>query len=1767
MSGRWYSKFLAGVGTSLILFSMVGTSAMAASLPGNAALPVRILTELPGLNSNQALNDIPDNINSNTIRVSVGSDGSQGNSTSRFVGGGGYDSGNGNYISDDGNLIVFVSYATNLVAGDTNGFGDIFLRDQSTQETQRISMGINNAQSDYSSYSPSISSGGRFIVFESGASNLVPNDTQMCNTWLGSINCPDIFVFDRVTETMSLVSKSSLGQQGNAYSYSPNISADGRYVVFASDAGNLVPNDTNYCARSGIPNCPDIFVHDMQTGETKRVSIASDGSQSNDQSFNPSISGDGRFISYISFASNLVTGDTNNSEDTFVYDQQTGQTIRVSIASDGSQAEIGGYGLISSSGRYVLFVSGANNLTGQQSKTCIFVRDLETQITSLINIPCASNGSFNPLKISSDGQTILFSSSESNVIPNDTNGKYDVFSYNRTTDRVNLISISSDGLQSNGDSMYGSMSNNGRYIAFESDATNLVVNDTNGSADIFVHESQAVSEGAVFEERFDNDLSQWNLFGISPPFIDTTFGNPIPSYQNGGNGANNGALTKAVFTPIPGMIFKVDIQISAFALENGFVFGLSRTFNPTPSSQDLRVFLYIDGPRSRIEVADCGLIYPSDFSFNHFKFIVRDDYRLDIYTGESETFNCTSSFSVSEFVNKPLLIAGRQGHMDNVLVYAPTTPVTYSISGHVTDDSSNAIAAVAISDGSGHATFTNNNGDYILSGLPAGNYLLAPSKAGLFFTPTNRLVTIAQSDVTQQNFTGMAINCSNATATQPILLVTGWPGSMNKTLANDDNLNLLYSSLQSKHYLEGCNLFYAEGTDPSKKQDENAKIIQDDLCQASQTVQLIYPNWTGSFDIIGHSYGGLRARAYLENPNLYEKCTINDQKPRVRNLITLGTPHDGDSPDLPLSFLIGLNAIVHFSDNTPAIVEMFSGLRIEYNLTHSQPENVNYYLIAGDSRTQTVPLPLSILSSLFPGYILYPSDMAVHEYSGHALGLPPLQYPRITLISTDDVHGRSSEWIVTGLNQMTSYINSSSTFNNSIWPIINGSYSGTISNSTTASKDQSGVTDSIEHWVAQQSDATSTTDLAQMDITSGVLSGSQSVAGSFEITGSSDTSILFVWDAGNVNLDLIDPTGSIIPQDSNYASFDGGFGWITIYHLPNPQVGTWIYVISGQALVNPAIYRLAAIPATPITVVGSLPSWLPNNSPVVITANVAYDGTTPVTGGTVSATIQRPDSTSESIELLDDGNHQDGAANDGLFGASYTNTSLGGIFGVLFTATGSYNSESYTRTATANFAIAPASASVGTNYTDQGIDDNSDGVYEWLELSTPVVITQAGKYMVSAELYAGSVFIGQTFTESTLDAGIQGIPLRFAGKDIFDNKVDGPYTLRNLMLFDENYATVLIQAGDNVYTTGAYQYLQFATKPFISGNTGVAGVTLSYTDGTVKTATSASDGSYSFNVSYDWSGAVTPSRVGYKFFPASRTYNNIQADQTGQNFASIRIRDDYDGDGKTDPAKFISSAGAVWWLKSSTGLWDGKWLGSDSFTYAGASDYDGDGKTDPAKFYPATGTVWWVKSSTGTLDGQWLGPDTFTYITGSDFDGDGRSDPAKFYPATGTVWWVKSSTGILDGQWLGPDTFTYITGSDFDGDGKTDPAKFYPASGTVWWVKSTTHTIDGMWLGPDTFTYVPASDFDGDGKTDPAKFYPATGTVWWVKSTTHTLDGAWLGPGTFTYVAGCDFDGDGKTDPTKYVASTHILSWLKSTTGTWSSVSLGTGTYTLALGK
>jgi Tol biopolymer transport system component len=239
------------------------------------------------------------------------------------------------------------------------------------------------------------------------------------------------------------VSVSSSGEQTNYdsgnTSGNTSVSSDGRFVAFGSGATNLVAGDTN--------DADDIFVRDRQTGTTQRVSVDSSGNQVDGNSISPSISSDGRFVAFSSNASNLVAGDTNAMVDVFVRDRQTGTTQRVSVNSSGNQAHLSRHGSydcsISPEGRFVAFTSGAKNL-----------------------------------------------------VPGDTNGKQDIFVHDRRTGTTQRVSVSSSGTQGDGHSGYyyggfitrPSISAEGRLVAFDSDATNLVSGDTNGAADVFVNE-------------------------------------------------------------------------------------------------------------------------------------------------------------------------------------------------------------------------------------------------------------------------------------------------------------------------------------------------------------------------------------------------------------------------------------------------------------------------------------------------------------------------------------------------------------------------------------------------------------------------------------------------------------------------------------------------------------------------------------------------------------------------------------------------------------------------------------------------------------------------------------------------------------------------------------------------------------------------------------------------------------------------------------------------------------------------------------------------------------------------------------------------------------------------------------------------------------------------------------------------------------------------------------------------------------------------------
>jgi Tol biopolymer transport system component len=298
-----------------------------------------------------------DNQTGLTTRVSVDSSGNEARNTCGLSTCGSFHPS----ISAGGKHISFRSYADNLVAGDTNGLRDIFVRDLTTGTVTRASVSSTGIEGNGNPDISILSSDGRYVTFDSHASNLVSNDQNGAGGW-----GKDIFVHDNLVGTTIRVSVDpngndamaldSLGRRG-ATSERPSISADGRYVAYYSDGTNIVAGDSN--------NAIDIFVYDMQTATTQRASVSSGGVQGDRRSYRPSISGDGRFVVFASDATNLVSGDNNNTQDIFIHDLQTGTTVRVSVDADGNEANGSNDDpSISKDGRYIAFGSSASNLIG-----------------------------------------------------------------------------------------------------------------------------------------------------------------------------------------------------------------------------------------------------------------------------------------------------------------------------------------------------------------------------------------------------------------------------------------------------------------------------------------------------------------------------------------------------------------------------------------------------------------------------------------------------------------------------------------------------------------------------------------------------------------------------------------------------------------------------------------------------------------------------------------------------------------------------------------------------------------------------------------------------------------------------------------------------------------------------------------------------------------------------------------------------------------------------------------------------------------------------------------------------------------------------------------------------------------------------------------------------------------------------------------------------------------------------------------------------------
>jgi Tol biopolymer transport system component len=402
-----------------------------------------------------------------TERASVGSNASQGMGDSDQAS-----------ISGNGRWVAFRSAADNLVAGDTNGVTDVFVRDRWTGTVERVSVSTSGAQGDAESLEPSISFDGRYVAFASEANNLVSD--------VAPASSKDIFLRDRQLGTTVLLTRTAANGPSNGDCHRPRVSDDGRYVSFEGSATNLLVGATS----SGY----QVFRRDVTGGVTTLVSVSTSGGPAGGFSWNGAISADGRYVAFVSSGNNVVANDTNLYTDCFWRDMLTGQTRRVSVSSSGVQGNGSTYTncAMSRDGRWVALCSNAGNLAPGEFAAGydIFLHDTQTASTYRISLTssnfAADGNSYDPA-VSDDGRYVAFQSFSTNLDPLDTDQQSDIFVRDRQLGTTRLVSRN-DSAGANSDSFSPQISSDGALVAFHSASSDLVPQDTNLKVDTFVRD-------------------------------------------------------------------------------------------------------------------------------------------------------------------------------------------------------------------------------------------------------------------------------------------------------------------------------------------------------------------------------------------------------------------------------------------------------------------------------------------------------------------------------------------------------------------------------------------------------------------------------------------------------------------------------------------------------------------------------------------------------------------------------------------------------------------------------------------------------------------------------------------------------------------------------------------------------------------------------------------------------------------------------------------------------------------------------------------------------------------------------------------------------------------------------------------------------------------------------------------------------------------------------------------------------------------------------
>jgi Tol biopolymer transport system component len=375
-------------------------------------------------------------------------------------------------LSADGRYVAYIGGLPDMEVG-------VVVYDRDTAQFDGFAF-ENTEELTYDMYAhPSISADGRYVAFS--CRRCVPDPP------FSFTDCIElVFVWDRDSDDVYLASADSAGVEANGDSSHPFMASDGGFVAFDSTADNLVPGDAG--------SCRDVFVRYLPAGPTERVSVDSMGDEADRPSYAPAVSADGRYVSFHSWATNLVDDDFNELADVFVRDLQDDQTERVSISSAGGEGNMSSMeSAISGDGRYVVFASGADNLSADDANLAwdILRHDCDSGVTE----PAAkryifteSNGWSEGASISGDGRFVAWSGCSNNHLLADDTGYFDIFLFDTETGITALVTQGHDGSPADGNSFDPVLSGNGRYVAFTSQASNLVPDDLNGYWDAFVYD-------------------------------------------------------------------------------------------------------------------------------------------------------------------------------------------------------------------------------------------------------------------------------------------------------------------------------------------------------------------------------------------------------------------------------------------------------------------------------------------------------------------------------------------------------------------------------------------------------------------------------------------------------------------------------------------------------------------------------------------------------------------------------------------------------------------------------------------------------------------------------------------------------------------------------------------------------------------------------------------------------------------------------------------------------------------------------------------------------------------------------------------------------------------------------------------------------------------------------------------------------------------------------------------------------------------------------